>query len=77
MPGDTLRHCAGGSFSDAIATSGANWVELGIYNEGDTGIAITTARANNVVYAGGWVTLSDPTHARGCGPTGRPACSPA
>jgi len=59
--GDTLRHCSGGSFSDAIATSGANWVELGIYNESNAAIALTTARANNAVYAGGWVTLSDPT----------------
>ena len=61
VPGDTLRHCSGGSFGDAIATSGANWVELGIYNEGGVPIGLTTARANNAVYAGGWVTLSDPT----------------
>ena len=72
VPGDTLRHCAGGSFSDAIATSGANWVELGLYNEGNTGIAITTARANNAAYAGGWVTISDPTQPEvwANGPTG-------
>lgn len=61
VAGDTLRHCSGGSFGDAIATSGANWVELGIYNEGGVPITLTTARANNAVYAGGWVTLSDPT----------------
>jgi hypothetical protein len=61
QPGDTLRHCSGGSFGDAIATSGANWVELGLYNESALGIAIATARANNAVYAGGFVTLSDPT----------------
>ncbi|MDX6563682.1 MAG: hypothetical protein QOD65_3496, partial [Gaiellales bacterium] len=61
QPGDTLRHCSGGSFGDAIATSGANWVQLGLYNEGGAGIAIATARANNAVYAGGFVTVSDPT----------------
>jgi hypothetical protein len=61
VPGDTLRHCSGGSFGDAIAASGANWVELGLYNEGGTAIGLTTARANNAVYAGGWVTISDPT----------------
>ncbi len=61
VAGDTIHHCSGGSFADAIATSGANWAELGIYNEGNTGIAIATPRANNAVYAGGWVTLSDPT----------------
>jgi hypothetical protein len=61
QPGDTIRHCAGGSFADAIATSGANWVELGIYNEGVSAVAIATSRANNAVYASGWVTLADPT----------------
>ena len=61
LPGDTLRHCSGGSFANAVATSGANWVELGLYNEGATPIALATARANNVVFTSGWVTLSDPT----------------
>ena len=61
LPGDTLRHCTGGSFANAVATSGANWVELGLYNEGVTPISLATARANNVVFTSGWVTLSDPT----------------
>ena len=33
----------------------------GIYNEGDVPIALTTSRANNVVFVSGWVTLADPT----------------
>src|SRR4051794_40703847 len=72
VAGDTIHHCSGGSFADAIATSGANWAELGIYNEGDAGIAIATPRANNIVYAGGWVTISDPTKPElwANGPTG-------
>ena len=61
LPGDTLRHCTGGAFANAIAASGANWVELGLYNEGATPIGIATARANNVIFTSGWVTLSDPT----------------
>jgi hypothetical protein len=61
LPGDTLRHCTGGSFGNAIAASGANWVELGLFNEGATPIALATARANNIVFTSGWVTLSDPT----------------
>ncbi len=60
-PGDTLRHCAGGSFADTIAAGGANWVELGLYNESGSPIALATARANNLVYSSGWVTLADPT----------------
>ena len=34
QPGDTLRRCSGGTFTNAVATSVANWVELGLYNEG-------------------------------------------
>jgi hypothetical protein len=61
LPGDTMRHCSAGTYGNAIAASGANWVELGLYNEGSTAIALATARANNVVFTSGWVTLSDPT----------------
>ena len=61
QPGDTLRRCSGGTYANAVATSGANWVELGLYNEGGTPIALATSRANNVVFSSGWVTLSDPT----------------
>jgi hypothetical protein len=61
VAGDTIRHCASGSFGDAIAASGAAWVELGIYNESASPISLATARANNAVYAGGVVTLADPT----------------
>ena len=67
-----MRHCTGGAFGNAIAASGANWVELGLYNEGATPIALATARANNVVFTSGWVTLSDPTppELAANGPTG-------
>ncbi|MDX6631640.1 MAG: hypothetical protein QOH00_3886 [Gaiellales bacterium] len=61
VPGDTLRRCTGGSYANAVATSGANWVELGLYNEGGAPIALATSRANNVIFSSGWVTLSDPT----------------
>ena len=61
QPGDTLRRCSGGTSANAVATSGANWVELGLYNEGGLPIALATSRANNVVFSSGWVTLSDPT----------------
>jgi hypothetical protein len=61
QPGDTLRRCSGGTYANAVATSGANWVELGLYNEGGSSIALATSRANNVVFSSGWVTLSDPT----------------
>jgi hypothetical protein len=61
LPGDTLRRCEGGTFENGIATNGANWVELGLYNEGSVPIALATARANNVVFVSGAVTLSDPT----------------
>ena len=61
VAGDTMRHCDGGTTANAVATSGANWFEMGIYNEGGAPIAIATARANNIVFASGWVTLSDPT----------------
>ncbi|HET6175033.1 MAG TPA: hypothetical protein VFD90_20695 [Gaiellales bacterium] len=61
LPGDTLRRCSGGTYANAVATSGASWVELGLYNEGGTPIALATARANNVVFSSGWVTLADPT----------------
>jgi hypothetical protein len=72
QPGDTLRRCGGGTFDNAIATSGANWVELGLYNEGASPVVLTTARANNVVYLSGGVTLSDPTTPglSASGPTG-------
>ncbi len=59
--GDTLRRCGAGTTANAVATSGANWFEMGIYNEGDSAIGLVTPRANNVVFANGWVTLSDPT----------------
>ena len=42
-------------------TTPANWVELGLYNEGAAPIAVATPRANNVTFASGWVTISDPT----------------
>jgi hypothetical protein len=61
VAGDTLRRCGAGTTANAVATSGANWFEMGIYNEGDSAIALATPRANNVVFASGWVTLSDPT----------------
>jgi hypothetical protein len=61
LPGDTMRRCSGGSFANAIAASGASWVELGLYNEGGSPIALATARANNVVFTSGWVTIADPT----------------
>ena len=61
VAGDTLRRCAAGTTANAVATSGANWFEMGIYDEGDSAIALATPRANNVVFASGWVTLSDPT----------------
>ena len=34
QPGDTLRRCSAGTFTNSVATSLANWVELGLYNEG-------------------------------------------
>ncbi|MDX6541432.1 MAG: hypothetical protein QOI71_3042, partial [Gaiellales bacterium] len=61
QPGDTLRRCTGGTFDNAFAASASNWVELGIYNEGATPIALATSRANNVVFVNGGVTLADPT----------------
>ena len=61
LAGSTLRRCGGGTFEDAIAPNGSSWVELGLYNEGDVPIALATARANNVVFVSGSVTLSDPT----------------
>ena len=61
VAGDTLRRCSAGTTANAVAASGANWFEMGIYNEGDSAIALATPRANNVVFASGWVTLSDPT----------------
>ncbi|HEY3614416.1 MAG TPA: hypothetical protein VGK92_11950, partial [Gaiellales bacterium] len=61
VAGDTMRRCSGGTTANAIAASGANWFEMGIYNEGDSPIALATSRANNVVFASGYVTLSDPT----------------
>jgi hypothetical protein len=61
VAGDTLRRCEAGTTANAVATSGANWFEMGIYNEGVSTIALTTARANNVVFASGWVTLADPS----------------
>ena len=72
QPGDTLRRCSGGTYASAVATSGANWVELGLYNEGGTPVAISTPRANNVVFSSGWVTLADPTAPglSAVGPTG-------
>jgi hypothetical protein len=73
QPGDTLRRCSGGTYANAVATSGANWVELGLYNEGGTPVAISTPRANNVVFSSGWVT---PRH-RDSRPPGRRACSRA
>ena len=71
------RHAAplqrAGRSTNAVAASGANWVELGLYNEGATPIALATARANNVVFASGWVTLADPTApgSPASGPSGR------
>ena len=35
LPGATLRRCGGGTFEDGVAPNGSNWVELGLYNEGD------------------------------------------
>ena len=61
LPGSTLRRCGGGTFEDGVAPNGSSWVELGLYNEGNVPIALATARANNVVFVSGSVTLSDPT----------------
>ena len=61
LAGSTLRRCSGGTFEDGIAPNGSSWVELGLYNEGAVPIALATARANNVVFVSGSVTLSDPT----------------
>ena len=61
VAGDTLRRCGGGTTANAVAASGANWFEMGIYNEGASAIALATPRANNVVFASGWVTLADPS----------------
>ena len=72
QPGDTLRRCSAGTFTNSVSTSLANWVELGLYNEGGAPIAVATSRANNVTFAGGWVTISDPTPPAlsASGPTG-------
>ena len=83
QPGDTLRRCSGGTYTNAVATSGANWVELGLYNEGATPIALATSRANNVVFTSGWVTLCDPDRPgarrhrpdRACRPASPRSCS--
>ena len=48
QPGDTLRRCSAGTFTNSVSTSLANWVELGLYNEGGAPIAVATSRANNV-----------------------------
>ncbi len=61
QPGGTMRRCAGGTYDDAFAASGSNWVQIGLYNESGSPISLTTARANNIVYLNGGVTLSDPT----------------
>jgi hypothetical protein len=61
VAGDTLRRCSAGTTANAVAASGASWFEMGIYNEGDSAIALATTRANNVVFASGWVTLADPS----------------
>jgi hypothetical protein len=42
-------------------TSGAKWIELGLYNTGSTPVTLTTARANNVRFGHGLVVLDDPT----------------
>ena len=72
QPGDTLRRCSAGTFTNSVSTSLANWVELGLYNEGGAPIAVATSRANNVTFASGWVTISDPTPPAlsASGPTG-------
>jgi len=79
QPGDTLRRCGAGTFTSSVSTSLANWVELGLYNEGGVPIALATSRANNVTFASGWVTVSDPTPPAlsATGPTGVQAGSSA
>ena len=73
QPGDTLHRCSGGIVSTTRSRRAASsWIELGIYNESASPIVLSTARANNIVYLNGGVTLSDPTAPglTASGPTG-------
>ena len=70
QPGDTLRRCEGGTFANAVSTSGSSWVELGLYNEGDVPIALATSRANNVVFV---ERVGDALRPLGAGPVGQRA----
>ena len=62
--------------TNAVATNGANWVELGLYNEGDCRLRSRRPAPTTSSFVERLVTLSDPT-APGLAAAGPPACRPA
>ena len=60
-PGTRCAAAAAAPIDDAVAASGANWVELGIYNEGARRSRSPPRAPTTSSSSSGWVTLSDPS----------------